>query len=231
MSLLGEFIRTPTTIGAVAASGRALSQAATAPVPVGTDVVVVELGPGTGAMTGAIERRLAGRGRQLAIEVNARLALPLSTRHPAVEVVQADAADLQTVLTDRGITHADVVVSGLPWAAFRPRQQELLLDAVVSGLASDGVFTTFAYLHGLWTPAARRFRRQLEARFEEVLLSRTVWRNLPPALVYYARRPTEVGQARFARGVTQVVAAAARGRWVTAGAALRHHGTTSSRLT
>ncbi len=171
-------------------------------MPVGADVVVVELGPGTGAMTGAIERRLAGRGRQLAIEVNARLAVPLSARHPAVEVVQADAADLRTVLTDRGITHADVVVSGLPWAAFRPRQQELLLDAVISGLASDGVFTTFAYLHGLWTPAARRFRRQLEARFEEVLLSRTVWRNLPPALVYYARRPRGVDQARSAQGAT-----------------------------
>ncbi|OMQ16251.1 SAM-dependent methyltransferase [Modestobacter sp. VKM Ac-2676] len=177
------------TIGAVAASGRALTRAAIAPVPAGADAVVVELGPGTGAMTRSIAERLAGRGRQLAIEVNARLASSLSTQYPAVEVVQADAADLGTVLTDRGIAHADVIVSGLPWAAFRPQQQELLLDAVLTGLSSDGVFTTFAYVHSRWTPAARRFRRDLEARFDEVILGRTVWRNLPPALVYYARRP------------------------------------------
>ncbi|MCZ2826923.1 MULTISPECIES: class I SAM-dependent methyltransferase [unclassified Modestobacter] len=182
------------TIGAVAASGRALTRAAIAPVPTGAAVVVVELGPGTGAMTTAIEQRLAGRGRQLAIEVNARLARALSTRHPAVAVVQADAAELGTVLTDRGIAHADVVVSGLPWAAFRPQQQAQLLDAMVTGLSPDGVFTTFAYVHSRWTPAARRFRRELEARFEEVLIGRTVWRNLPPALVYYARRPTTAGR-------------------------------------
>jgi len=189
VSILSEFIRAPMTIGAVAASGRALARAATAPVPVGTAAVVVELGPGTGAMTGPMTERLAGRGRQLAIEVNARLAARLSSQHPAVEVVQADAADLRTVLTDRGIAHADVIVSGLPWAAFPAQQQEHLLDAVVDSLSPDGAFTTFAYVHSRWTPAARRLQRQLETRFEEVLVGRTVWRNIPPALVYYARRP------------------------------------------
>lgn len=180
------------TTGAVAASGRALTRTAVAPVPTGADVVVVELGPGTGVMTRSIEERLAGRGRQLALEVNARLASSLFARHPAVEVVQADAADLGTVLSERGIAHADVIVSGLPWAAFGPQQQELLLDAVLTGLSSDGVFTTFAYVHSRWTPAARRFRRELEARFDEVVVGRTVWRNLPPALVYHARRPVAV---------------------------------------
>ncbi|MBB3674687.1 phospholipid N-methyltransferase [Modestobacter versicolor] len=140
-------------------------------------------------MTGPITERLASGGRQLAIEVNTRLAARLSTQHPAVEVVQADAVDLRAVLTERGIADVDVIVSGLPWAAFPARQQEHLLDAVVDSLSPDGVFTTFAYVHTRWTPAARRFRRDLEARFEEVIIGRTVWRNLPPALVYYARRP------------------------------------------
>ena len=113
-TILHEFLRAPTTIGAVAASGAPLARAAIAPVPAGADVVVVELGPGTGAMTGPLTERLAGRGRQLAIEVNERLASRLATQHPGVEAVRADAADLAAVLTDRGIAHADVVVSGLP---------------------------------------------------------------------------------------------------------------------
>ena len=199
MSILLEFLRAPMTIGAVAASGRPLTRAAIAPVPAGADVVVVELGPGTGAMTGPLTERLAGRGRQLAIEVNARLAAQLATRHPTVKVVRADAADLRTALTDRGIAHADVIVSGLPWAAFPAQQQDHLLGAVVDSLSPDGALTTFAYVHSRWTPAARRLHRQLEARFEEVLVGRTVWRNVPPALVYYARRPRDGGQARCPR--------------------------------
>ena len=176
-------------------------------MPVGADAVVVELGPGTGAMTAAVTARLAGRGRQLAIEVNARLALRLTTRHPAVEVVRADAADLGELLADRGIAHADVIVSGLPWAAFRAAQQERLLDAVVDSLADEGAFTTFAYVHSRWTPAARGFHRRLEARFDEVLVSRTVWRNLPPALVYYARRPVRTDRDRELRGTRDAMRA------------------------
>jgi hypothetical protein len=34
--------------------------------------------------------------------------------------------------------------------------------------------------------------RSLRARFEEVVVSQTVWSNLPPALVYFCRRPIMV---------------------------------------
>ena len=37
--------------------------------------------------------------------------------------------------------------------------------------------------------AARRFRRTLRVTFEEVLVTATVWRNMPPAFVYVCRRP------------------------------------------
>ena len=52
-----------------------------------------------------------------------------------------------------------------------------------------GAFTTFAYLHALWSPPARRLRRELERTFQEVVPGRTVWANLPAALVYHARSP------------------------------------------
>jgi phospholipid N-methyltransferase len=38
-------------------------------------------------------------------------------------------------------------------------------------------------------PGARRFRELSAQRFEEVISSRTVWRNLPPAFVLHSRRP------------------------------------------
>ncbi|MET7394968.1 methyltransferase domain-containing protein [Dactylosporangium sp. NPDC005572] len=189
MSFFVEFVRDPLTVGAVAASGPALATVSTAAVPRTGAPVVVELGPGTGAFTDAIQRRLAGRGTHLAVELNARFAQQLAARHPAVDVVHADAAGLAALLAQRGLRSADVVVSGLPWAAFAAGRQHDVLSAVVATLSPHGVFTTFAYVHTRWAPPARRLLQSLRSRFDEVVVSRTVWANVPPALVYYCRRP------------------------------------------
>ncbi|MEN3539789.1 methyltransferase domain-containing protein [Microbispora sp. ZYX-F-249] len=187
--LFGQFLRSPAATGAVAPSSRRLSEAVCVPVPERGDPVVVELGPGTGPFTAEIQRRLGGRGRHLAVEINARLAGRLAARYPKVELVVDDAARLPELLAGRGVAAADVIVSGLPWAAFAPAHQAGLLRAVVASLAPGGAFTTFSYVHARALPAALRFRRGLGRAFEEVVAGRTVWRNLPPAFVYHARRP------------------------------------------
>ncbi|MET7862747.1 class I SAM-dependent methyltransferase [Micromonospora taraxaci] len=189
-----EFARSPLTVGAIAPSGPALARVATAVVPRTGAPVVVELGPGTGAFTGAIQRRLAGRGRHIAVEVNPRFAQRLAARHPGVDVVTADATDLAAVLADRGLRTADVVVSGLPWAAFAETDRHDALSALVATLPPHGALTTFAYVHARWAPPARSLLRSLRSRFDEVAISRTVWANLPPALVYCCRRPIERGR-------------------------------------
>jgi phospholipid N-methyltransferase len=177
------------TVAAIAPSSAALATVATVAVPRTGSPVVVELGPGTGAMTEAIQQRLDGRGRHIAVEINPRFAQQLAARHPAVEVVHADATELTWVLAQRGLSQADVVVSGLPWAAFTENHQLDVLSAVVAALPPHGAFTTFAYVHTRWAPPARRLLHSLRSRFDEVVISRTVWANLPPALVYHCRRP------------------------------------------
>ncbi|MFJ4783775.1 class I SAM-dependent methyltransferase [Streptomyces sp. NPDC088794] len=191
MSFLREFVRNPLTVGAVAPSGRSLARVVTSPVPSSGEPVVVELGPGTGAFTGTIQRRLAGRGRHVAVELNDRFTQLLKLAHPGVDVARADARDLVSVLTQRGLDRADVVVGGLPWAVFSPQDQHDVLDAVVEALPPHGVFTTFTYIHARWTGPARRLNQSLRARFDEVVVGRTVWDNVPPALVYHCRRPLD----------------------------------------
>lgn len=186
---LGEFVRAPLTIGAVAPSGTGLAKVATAAVPRTGSPVVVELGPGTGAFTRLIQERIPRSGRHLAVELNPRFAGRLAALHPAVDVVVADATELRGVLAGRGLAQADVVVSGLPWAAFSEKAQRDILSEVVAVLPPDGAFTTFAYAHARWAPPARRLLRALRERFDEVVISRTVWANVPPALVYVCRRP------------------------------------------
>ncbi|MCW3841788.1 methyltransferase domain-containing protein [Micromonospora yasonensis] len=188
-AFLGQFARHPLSTGAVLPSGSTLARDITAAVPRAGEPLVVELGPGTGAFTRAIQQRLAGRGHHLAVELNPAFAVTLARRHPAVEVVRADAAALGALLAERRLGPADVVVSGLPWAAFAAARQRAILHAVVGALGSGGTFTTFAYRHALPARPARRFHRLLRELFDEVTVGRTVWRNLPPALVYHCRRP------------------------------------------
>ena len=72
---------------------------------------------------------------------------------------------------------------------FPAETQGRLIDAVIDVIGAQSVFTTFAYRHAAPLLAARRFRALLADRFETVVPSRTVWRNLPPAFVLHARRP------------------------------------------
>jgi phospholipid N-methyltransferase len=186
---LGQFLRAPAVIGAVAPSSRRLASAVCAPIPERGEPTVVELGPGTGPFTAEIQERLGGRGHHLAVEVNEPMARLLTARFPGVDVVHADAARLRELLAGRGLSQADVVVSGLPWAAFPRGLQHELLDAVTAAMSPGAAFTTFSYIHAIPLSSARRFRALLAERFEEVVPGRTVWRNAPPAFVFHARRP------------------------------------------
>jgi len=188
-TFMNEFARSPRTVASLTPSGRVLSRQIAVSVPASGDPVVVELGPGTGAFTQMIQTTLAGRGHHVAIDVNDRFTTLLADRFPGVEVVTADARRIGVVLGERGLDHADVVISGLPWAAFGRDLRSETMTAVADALTPDGAFTTFAYLHALWSGPARRFRRLLDERFEEVVAGRTVWANLPPAFVYHCRRP------------------------------------------
>ncbi|MEV7069177.1 methyltransferase domain-containing protein [Streptomyces collinus] len=186
---LGQWMRSPSHIGAIAPSSRHLARAVTCAIPERGEPVVVELGPGTGPFTAEIQRKLAGRGRHLAVEINPRLAELLRDRYPAAEVIQGNAADLRQLLDERGVDQADVVVSGLPWSLFPTTVQEQLIEELTAVLAPAGALTTFAYRHAVPLASARRFRGLLADRFEEVVPGRTVWRNSPPAYVLHARRP------------------------------------------
>ena len=150
---------------------------------------MVELGPGTGAFSTALAQQLRPGDRHLAIELNPIMAAHLRAAHPTVEVVTAGAADLLQLLAERGIGAVDLVVSGLPWQAFSGPTGRQLIGTVADALAPTGTFTQFTYSWTRWAPPARRQLSQLHAAFGSVKISPTIWRNLPPAFVYTARRP------------------------------------------
>jgi len=184
--LFQEFLRAPTRVATVTASSDALVTALLAPHQLDDSRVVVELGAGTGRVTDALQQRLRGTGRHLAVEINPVLAERLAVRHPAVTVVCADAARLPDVLGEHGVERADAIVSLLPWAAYATAPVPALAAAA---LAPSGTFTQ-ATLRGFHLlPPAQRQARDLRAAFGSLTGSPTIWGNLPPARVLIAREP------------------------------------------
>lgn len=182
-----EFARNPARTASLIPSSASVAREIAGRIPPIGDPVVVELGPGTGAFTAAIQERLDGRGQHVGVDLNPRFAAALTRRFPAVDVAVADAEDLPGLLKDRGLPRADVVVSGLPYALFPAAALRRQIEAVRAVLPEDGTFVAFAYVHAAWAPPARRFRRALRQTFRQVEVGRVIWSNLPPAVVCTAR--------------------------------------------
>lgn len=189
---LAAVLRNPAAVGAVVPSSSRLAARLAAVVSQVDEPVVVELGPGTGPATAAIEQRMAGRGRHVAVELDPVLAQHLRAEYANVDVLVGDAAELERLLAEHNVPRADVVVSGLPWALIDADTQRAIIEATARSLSPGGSFTTLAYLHALPMSRARRFRTLLGEVFDEVLTTRTVWWNLPPAVTYVCRRPRQL---------------------------------------
>lgn len=145
------------------------------------DEVVVELGPGTGAIT----RFLAPRPDYLGVEVDPCLATALRARLPTMRVVNAPAEELAAYVETGSV---DVVISSLPWSVLPVATSEAVLEAVAQALAPRGRLTTYLCAHTAWLPGARGFLRALRQRFPRVRAGPLVWRNVPPALLIRAAR-------------------------------------------
>jgi phospholipid N-methyltransferase len=181
---LKEFLRHPSTIGAIAPSSTALARLIVSEIkPVSTSVIV-EYGPGTGMFTAEILAKMRPGCRFIAIEKNLRMADIFKLRFPQVRLFLDSVENLPLILADEGISSVDYIISGLPWASFDSALQKKLMDVTVAALRPGGEFLTFAYIHGLMLPAGRRFRNLLHGYFPKLEHSSIVWRNLPPAFVY-----------------------------------------------
>ncbi|HKM64126.1 MAG TPA: methyltransferase domain-containing protein [Acidisphaera sp.] len=188
MSFVREFVRDPAAVGALAPSSRALARTIVDAVDLESRHAVLELGPGTGAFTAEILRRLRPAQRYLGIERNPAFHAALCGRFGAERVALGDAADLDRMLRAHGIAHVDGVVCSLPWASLPAAVQDRVFAALGRVLTHGGLFATFAYLQGTLLPGGRVLRQRLSHEFASVRRSEIVWANLPPAFVYICRK-------------------------------------------
>jgi phospholipid N-methyltransferase len=182
------FLRAPALTSAIIPSSPWLAKRMVADIGLAQAKVVVEIGPGTGAFTRAIQKGISPSAFYLAVEIDKVFANHLKRQFPGLNVVNDSAERLDRHLQDFGHAAADCVLSGLPWAGFNADEQQRLLGAVIRTLKPGGMMTTYAFNHVAWRSRARAFRKLLESSFSEVTTTRTEWRNLPPAFVYRCRK-------------------------------------------
>jgi Phospholipid N-methyltransferase len=186
--LFRRFLRNPVQVGALCPSSRALCSTIVSQVGVDRADVIVELGPGTGAITREIILRMPENARLVAIELDETLCGHLRESFPEITVCNDSAAGIGEILEQYSLPKPTVVISGLPWANFPVSLQRSILTSVAEQIAPGGYFTTFAYLQGMMLASGRRFRSMLTEVFSEVTTSPVVWGNLPPAFVYRCRK-------------------------------------------
>jgi len=177
---LRSWIEKPLHMGAVMPSGRVLARTMAQYVDAHDVGPVVELGPGTGAITNALIEHGVEQSRLVLVEYNPGFCALLRDRYPQATVVQGDAYALRDSLSKVLKAPASAVVSGLPLVTKPMLTRLKLIRDAFSALNPGAPFVQFTYsvtppipksLPGVSTEASER-----------------IWMNLPPARVWVYRK-------------------------------------------
>jgi phosphatidylethanolamine/phosphatidyl-N-methylethanolamine N-methyltransferase len=173
-AFLRGLIANPKGVSAPTPSSPVLADAIAAELDLSRPGLVIELGPGTGAVTAALQKRV-GAERLLAIERETSFLTPLRTRFPDVDIRYGDALAFERFLPPDARIAA--VVSGLPLLHLpQPARRSLLARA----LAAQGPGGLFIQLSYSWRPPVK-------AGDGMTLTKRAIWQNFPPAHVWTYR--------------------------------------------
>lgn len=174
---LREWIANPQRTGAVAPSSPQLGAAMARWLPANPDSYVLELGPGTGAVTDALLKYGLHEDRLVAIENNANLGKLLRKRFHRASIITGDAWDLDTLLAElpRPVASVGAVISSLPLLNFPKEQADLLAKKIRAVLEPGGRWVQYSY-HIL------KDRSRGGDQFK-LVSSKVVWFNIPPARV------------------------------------------------
>jgi phosphatidylethanolamine/phosphatidyl-N-methylethanolamine N-methyltransferase len=181
-----SWLDNPGVAGAVSPSGPFLARMMARYVDPCKAGPIVELGPGTGAITEALLKRGIAPKRLFLIEYDGGFCRLLRRRFPGVHVIKGDAYQLSKTLKGRLRRPPIAIVSSLP-LLLKPESQRLaLLAEAMDGMPPDGRFIQFTY-----SPLSPIPRDKVSELAFQVEASSPVWLNLPPARVWVYRRQTE----------------------------------------
>lgn len=176
------FLKHPVMVGSIIPSSRVLIRRMLEPVDWANTRLFVEYGPGVGTFCQPVLDRLAPDATLLVIDTNREFVdyLRRTIRDPRFVAVHGSAADVGRILADHGHARADYVLSGLPFSTLPPGVGDAIATATAQVLKPDGAFLVYQF-----SPKVRAF---LAPHFQQIDHD-MLWRNVPPAQLYWAKAP------------------------------------------
>lgn len=172
-SFLRTALRSFRSTGAIASSSKSLVNKLIAPIPIGQNLKVVELGPGDGCVTKALLDKLGADSELHAFEINESFIATIEEIEDArLSVIPQGAENIGRFFEENSI---DYVVSSLPLSMIPKAVKEEILKQSQFILKPNGQYLQYQYAlqdYGL-----------LNRHFQNVSVGFTI-ANLPPAFVY-----------------------------------------------
>ncbi|MBW3099071.1 phospholipid N-methyltransferase PmtA [Pseudohoeflea coraliihabitans] len=170
----------PKAVGAIVPTSQFTARSMASLADPHSSLPVLELGPGTGAITRAILGRGIAPERLYSVEYSGEFYEHLKLEYPEVNVIRGDAFDLETALGDNGRMQFDCVISAVPLLNFPMEQRIALVEGLLDRMPPGRPVVQISY--GPVSPVASRGSSFTVAHHEFVL------RNLPPAQLWTYRR-------------------------------------------
>jgi len=170
---LKKLAKNPAVIGSVAPSGPSLANLMSKGIKPG--MKVLELGPGSGAITEHILKRLASPADLTLVEYDHELASVCRGKFSGSTVRHGDAE--QILAQDPAFY--DAIISGIPFAAMDKAKRQRIFNQVRERLTDGGTFVMFQY--------SVTTLGELKAVFREVKTGFTPL-NIPPAFVFFCKK-------------------------------------------
>jgi phospholipid N-methyltransferase len=181
---LKHFLRNPLQVGAVVPSSQELARKISEDLDLQPGEVVIELGPGTGALTREICKKLPDASSYLGIECEPRFVTMLRRQYRDLLIMQGRAERAAELHRHSGLGPVKAIISGIPFANMWSQEtREEMMKMLDEFMKNGCVFRTFQYVHAYTFPPAVRFRKDMNQRYGKCKRSKIIFKNFPPAYV------------------------------------------------
>jgi phospholipid N-methyltransferase len=176
-----EAIKTLKTSGTVMPSSRFLAKKMLQNINFSTTDLIVELGPGNGAITKVILKKLHPKAKLVCFEINDNFYEYLSElKHPQLIVIKASAENIVIELQKLGFSKANYIISSLPLTIIPEDVTNVILKQSHKVLHPDGTFTQYQY--------SLTYFKKLKSVFKDTISLKFEFLNFPPAFIYFCKK-------------------------------------------
>ena len=172
-----EAVKNYKTSGTIVPSSKYLANKMLSEINFSTAKVIIELGPGNGAITHAILDKIQPNTVLICFEINDAFYNELKKiKHPQLIILKASAEKIITEVEKLGYYKADYIVSSLPLTIIPKEISHTILAKSYQFLNSQGLFIQYQYSLTYYKKLKEFFGDDITLSFEAL--------NLPPAFIY-----------------------------------------------